>query len=120
MWIDRKTYDDLRLEYAKNHEECRVLAAQNTFLQTTLDWLRVRVTQLEAERSQLLFNFTGVKVPVASIERETPPRPNRGNVSDILAAVNHFDDVGDTEAGQLGVSWAPDGTLSYASQTPQS
>ena len=112
MFISRKHYDDLRLEWAKNHEEARVLAQQNQALQTTLDWFRVRMTQLEHERAQLLFNFTGVKVQVPSIERETPaPRP--GSVSDILAAVNHFGDVGDAEALKLGVDWNSDGTVNY-------
>jgi hypothetical protein len=113
VFISRKHYDDLRLEWAKNHEEARVLSDQNRMLQTTLDWMRVRMTQVETERAQMLFTFTGVKIAVPTIERETPPGPHRGNVSDILAAVNHFGDVGDTEAAQLGVQWNPDGTLRF-------
>ena len=112
MFVSRQHYDDVRQEWAKNHEEARVLSEQNMFLRTTLDWLRIRVTQLEIERSQLLFNFTGVKVPVPSIEQETP-KPRVGAVSDILASVAHFNDVGDKEASQLGVEWNSDGTLKY-------
>lgn len=113
MFVDRKTYEDLRLDAEKCRVEARVLSEQNRILQTTLDWFRVRMTQVEQERAQLLFNFTGVKVAVPTIEHEMPPGPHRGNVSDILAAVNHFGDVGDKEAAALGVDWSPDGTLHY-------
>ena len=113
MFLDRKTYDDLRLEAEKSRVEARILSNQNAFLQTTLDWMRLRLTQVEQERAQLLFNFTGVKVAVPSIERETPPGPSRETVSDILAHVAHFGDVGDAEAAKLGVDWNEDGTVRY-------
>jgi len=109
VWIDRKTYDDLRLDVAKNNTECRVLSEQNRALQTTLDWFRVRISQLEHERAQLLFNYTGVKVAVPSIERA----PN-SDVAQALQSVQGFDDVGDADAAKLGIGWNADGTLRYS------
>ena len=106
MWIDRKTYEDGRLDYAKANTEARVLSEQNRALQTTLDWFRVRITQLEMERAQLLFNYTGVKVPTPSIE----PAPDDQHP---LHGVAHFNDMGDDEATKHGVGWNPDGTLSF-------
>lgn len=105
MWIDRKTYDDLRLDRTTWLAEARTLTTQNQALTTTLDWLRVRVTQLELERAQLLWNYTGVKVPTPTITHTatdtvplTPP---------------NFQDIGDAEAAKQGIEWADDGTLLY-------
>ena len=110
MWIDRKTYDDLRLDAAKCNEECLVLQRQNTTLTTTLDWLRVRVTQLEMERAQLLYNYTGIKVATPVITK-TEPTPHGANP---MMPSSYFNDVGDAEAAKLGVSWDDNGELVYA------
>lgn len=104
MWITRKAYDDLRLEWAKTHEEATVLNRNYTALMTTMDWLRVRVTQLEQERAQLLFNYTGVKVPTPRIEREHAAE---------VAHPPHFDDIGDAEAARLGITWDEAGNVVY-------
>ena len=109
----RQHIEDLRCDGAVLRQEAKVLSEQNRFLQTTLDWMRIRLTQVEHVRAQMLYNFTGVKVQVPSIEREMPPCSDPRSVSDILAAVNHFGDVGDIEAAKLGVSWADDGSVSY-------
>ena len=106
MWIDHNTYDDLRLDNVKAQTEARVLSEQNRALQVSLDWLRVRVTQLEIERAQMLYNYTGVKVPVPSIERAP-----ESDVARALQAVPSFEDLGDAEAAKLGLGWNPDGTL---------
>ena len=111
MWIDRKLYDDLRLDHVKSNEEARVLSEQNRALQTTLDWLRVRVTQLEMERAQLLYNFMGIKIPTPRIETAGEADPHS------LNAVPNFDDMGDAEASKMGVGWNLDGTVSYSSPT---
>ena len=107
MWLNRETYDDLRLDLTKNHEEARILAEQNHHLTTTMEWFRVRITQLEQERAQLLFNYTGVKVPTPRIEYEHAAE---------AAHPPHFRDVGDAEAARLGISWDEAGNLVYASE----
>lgn len=108
MWIDRKTWDELKLQLAQKNGENTVFSNNYTALMTTLDWLRVRVTQLEMERAQLLFNYTGVRVPTPAITRaEEHPDPN--------IALPNFDDVGDEEAARLGIGWNPDGTVRYDS-----
>lgn len=106
MFLDRKTYDDMRLDNAKAQTEARVLSEQNRALQVSLDWFRVRVSQLEMERAQLLYNYTGVKVAVPSIERAP-----EAAVASALQAVQGFEDVGDREAARLGLGWNADGTL---------
>jgi hypothetical protein len=107
MWLDRKAYEDQRAEGIKNHEEARVLAEQNRALQVTMDWFRVRINQLEIERAQLLFNYTGVKVSAPAI---TPaPAPD-----DPARAVPHFGDVGDEKAAALGIGWDENGEIKYS------
>ena len=108
MWIDRKAYDDLRLDAAKRQAECQVLQQQNATLVTTLDWLRVRVTQLEMERAQLLYNYTGVKIPTPVITKTDTSQHNP------MTQTPNFSDVGDTEAAKLGVSWDENGELVYS------
>ena len=108
MFISRKTYDDLRLEWAKNHEEARVLSHQNQALMTTLDWFRVRITQLEMERAQMLWRYTGVKVPVPEIVKTD------GVASNPMTQTPNFNDIGDTESAKLGISWDENGELVYA------
>ena len=110
MWLDRKTYDDLRLDAAKRSTECQVLQQQNTALMTTLDWLRVRVTQLEMERAQLLWNYTGVKIPTPVINKIDPERPE----TNPMTQIPNFNDMGDVEAAKLGVGWDSNGELVYA------
>lgn len=105
MWMDRKAYDDIRLESVTATTRAQVLAEQNKALQVTLDWLRVRVTQLELERAQLLFNYTGVKVPTPTIQTTDAPES--------FHRVPHFNDIGDEEANRMGISHNPDGTLRY-------
>ncbi len=106
MWVEKKVYQDIRDAWIKSHEEARVLAQQNTALQTTMDWFRMRINQLEQERSQMLFQYTGVKVPTPTIHE--PP------VDQALAATMGFEDVGDEVAKKLGIGWNDDGTLKYA------
>ena len=106
MWIDRKTYDDLRLDNAKAQTEARVVSEQNRALQTTIDWFRVRISQLEMERAQMLYNYTGVKISTPVIERAPDT-----DVARALQAVQGFEDIGNKEAARLGIGWNDDGTL---------
>lgn len=108
MWIDRKTYDDMRLDNAKAQTEVRVVAEQNRALQVSIDWFRVRISQLEMERAQMLYNYTGVKISTPVIERVP-----EGDIARALQAVQGFEDIGDREAARLGIGWQSDGTLSH-------
>ena len=108
MWIDRKTWDDLRLQLAQTHGENAGLSKSFAALETTCDWLRVRVTQLEMERAQLLYNYTGVKVPTPVITKTDTNQHNP------MTQTPNFNDVGDAEAARLGVSWDGNGELVYA------
>ena len=107
MWIRRSDYDALITELAGFRAENREKTATLAAIQTTLDWARVRLSQVEHERAQLLFNYTGVKIMTPSIE---PAKPSP-SMQDILSQLPSFDDVGDAEARRLGVGWDEQGNL---------
>lgn len=86
--------------------EARALGEANKAMQATIDWMRVRISQLEMERAQMLYNYTGVKVATPSIE-VVPQMSTR----EMLASVPNFDDVGDVRALKLGVGWNEHGEL---------
>ena len=109
MWINRQTFDELHKQLYTTHGRNQTLEHNYTALMTTLDWLRVRVTQLEMERAQMLYNYTGVKVPTPIIDRKPEVHGPEGAV----AGLPNFEDVGDVEAARLGIDWNPDGTLRY-------
>ena len=127
MWINRQTFDDLHKQLYITHGRNQTLEHNYTALMTTLDWLRVRVTQLEMERAQMLYNYTGVKVPTPIIDRKPealgseewrgasalPPRKQAQGPEGAVAGLPNFEDVGDAEAARLGIDWNPDGTLRY-------
>lgn len=108
MWIKRELFEQLISERTEAQTTAIVLARTNAAQQASLDWLQVRVTQLEKERAQMIFNYTGVKVEVPEVVKEAPRKPTGNPLFD--AAVS-FNDVGDAEAQKQGLGWNDDGTL---------
>lgn len=118
MFIRKAEYDRLVKDASDAKQSVAVLLGVGTELrrinsaqETTIDWFRVRISQLERERAQLLFNYTGVKVEAPSIERAPEADPSKN-----LQHVPNFEDIGDKEAGRLGIGWNPDGTLKTGSE----
>ena len=102
MWVDKTVYFELRDALAAAVATRDTLIGHNRALETTNDWFRVRISQLEHERAVLMQNYMGIAVPVMSIEKEKPRTdPN------IYQATPHFNDVGDDEAKRLGIEWNP-------------
>ena len=110
MWINRAIFDTLQASATTSATEARVLSEQLRAWQTTMDWMRVRLNQVEAERAALLFNYTGVKIltPTIAPAHEVAPQP------DMLGATIHYGDIGDEEAAKQGIFWDLDGTVKYS------
>lgn len=85
-------------------------AAQKIKDDLMLDWLRHRVNALEKERGALMLKATGIALPVPEL---VVPRPGAMTNLD-LSALPSFDDVGDVEAGRLGLSHTDTGELKDA------
>jgi hypothetical protein len=110
MFVSQSIFVELVAARAKAEGEARALAEQNKALQVSLDWFRVRISQLEQERAIMIYNFSGVKVPVQTIERA----PDQESVGEKLNRLPSFEDLGDKEAARLGVDWDSDGTIKFA------
>lgn len=89
MWISQKTYTAL-IERAARAE-------------TSVQWLTVRVNQLEFEVGATKEAATGRP---QLVPRVTTPRPIAIDDADV-----NFEDVGDDEARRLGVNWTDDGRV---------
>lgn len=116
MWIDRKQYDALMHELAISKQQAADYKQFNASLSASFDWLRVRVTQLEMERAQLIENYMGVKVAVPQISPApaSVERRDRESASALAAAVApYFTDMGDEEAAKQGVGWNEEGEVTY-------
>lgn len=119
MWISRKVVNtmmtlngELRVALVEATASRSVLAQQNSVLQTQLDFMRMRLNQLEVERAQLLHRATGIQVPVPEI---VPSRMPPHSVEDIMNGTVSFEDMGDDEARKTGVMNDPEtGEVIYA------
>lgn len=108
MWLNRKVYDDLRDKLVAAEAEARGQAGALRTVQANLDFMRVRLNQLEQERAILIERMFGVKVPVPEIVKVADPFDNHK-----FNEVFSFEDVGDERAAQLGIQHDPDGIAVY-------
>lgn len=108
MWLSHRAYSDLHDQLIKAEAIKETLLAHNRALEVTLDWFRVRITQLEQERAALVQNYMGVTIPVPSIERKKPAEESPYH------STPHFGDMGDSDAAAQGVSWDEHGILTFA------
>lgn len=116
MWISRETYDELREEAIMAQTEARVLSGQVQSLETSIGWMRLRLTQVEQERARLILNYTGVQIATPRLEASNAPTPVSPN--EALSAQGLFNDLGDDLAQKMGISWSPDGSVSYRKIEP--
>jgi hypothetical protein len=114
MWISRTEFFELL--HAKSQAEgvAQALEKQVAVHQTSLDWMKVRVNQLESERAQLLFAATGAKLNVPEIIRRPVDDTNP-----LLELPAIFEDVGDEVADRLHIFHAADGTLTDRKPAPR-
>lgn len=107
MFINRNTYIELVAERASLE---RVLVEQSSRIaaqQSTIEWLMVRVTQVEHERAQLFERYTGVKIAAPAIVKAPETKPNDRSFDFPVS----FTDMGNAEADAQGLGWNADGTL---------
>jgi hypothetical protein len=105
MWISKQVYLEQRDRAVKAEAIVESVRIHNAALHTTMDWMRLRLNQLEHERAQLIHNYMGVSLAVPNIE----PTSNSDNPADIMNQVPSYEDVGDKEALRMGIGWDNDG-----------
>lgn len=113
MWIKREMFEQLIASKAKADGAAQVLAQRIVQQDATIDWLKVRLTQLEYERAQLINNYMGVKIPIPEFDKEATARAPRITAEDVLNQTVAFIDVGDEEAAKLGLGWDDEGRLMH-------
>lgn len=108
MWIAKPVFDTLTSERMKLAAELDAQRALVASQKSTLDWLMLRMTQLEAERAKLLWKYMGVQVPVPELSHE--PEPG-SSVDNPMNALPSFADMGEDQALKDGYGWDDQGNL---------
>lgn len=112
MWIRYKTFEELLTKQYEAVGRASALEVRLKEQAGTLEWLTFRLTQLEHERAQLIFNYMGVKIATPELESvptRTVGEPKSG--AELLNDIPTFDDVGDDEAKRLGLDWNHEGRV---------
>lgn len=109
MWINKFVYETMRVKSQADDILLANAREQNKVLQVSMDWLRVRVTQLERERAVMVEKFYGVTIAVPEIISAPDPFANHPGMSGF-----DFNDVGDEEAMRLGIGHNSEGAVVYS------
>lgn len=99
----RKDVHDAHVELARVQTQLAERTAQLAVAQTNFEWARLRMNQLEHERSQLFAHV--LKIPLAPMVVDREPAPPAG-IPFGLGADMSFEDIGDDAARALGLDEA--------------
>ncbi len=134
MWIRRRHYEHLFHALATARERIVQLERMDAAHTSTVEWLRVHVNRLEAERAILTRERLQVDLPQpvldreAASPREAPPagpmiagipveNVTKGLPDDSVALAHALsstlEDIGDEAARALGIHHADDGRVIY-------
>jgi hypothetical protein len=111
MWVDKTSWLAVNNRVIAAEAVRAQLERHNIALEASLDWMRLRLSQIEHERAQLLYRFMDIKVDVPEITRR-PTAPSKETGAALLSTLD-FNDVGDAEAKRLGIGWDTDGTVRF-------
>lgn len=111
MWIDRKIYATLEARAIAAESVRTTLEHTNLQLEAVNDWMRLRLSQVERERAQLLHHYLGIKIEVPEIEKSAP-EPGRIAGHPLMQTLS-FEDIGNEAASKQGIGWNDDGSLKF-------
>lgn len=104
MWIKQQTFERLIEERAEASGRVQSLIEQVSAQKATVEWLMLRLSQVEHERAILTETFLGVKLPVPVI-KSAPSPASTITADDLLNSMPSFEDMGDDAAAAAGISW---------------
>lgn len=115
MWISQAAWLKNREEFIELQKERDAAVAQVNGQNITLGWFMHRLTQVEQERSKLIYNFTGVRVEAPTYQKEDAAAEAAASLlsQNPLNSLPNFNDVGEAEALRQGITWNADGELVY-------
>lgn len=110
MWISRQAYEDLRQVglTASARAEAEIVA--NRAVKESLNWLMLRVTQLERERAVFVEKLFGVKIAVPEI---APAQVHDPFAEDKYGETMSFEPMSEHEAKRAKISHNEAGELVY-------
>lgn len=116
MWISQKVYLAWMERQHQTVAERDAAVQQLKQQETTLGWFMHRLTQIEQERSKLIFNYTGVRIEAPAYEKADDPATEAASMlnKNPLNSLPNFNDVGDEEAAKQGIGWDDEGNVQYA------
>lgn len=104
MWLSKQAYQNLYQESVTARAEAAAFKETNRALQTSADWMRMRITQLEKERAAFLNHYLDVKIPVPEVVQKAPD-PFESHPFNDMAAL--FNGMSDDEAKTAGIEHDP-------------
>ena len=109
MWIKRSEFIALIDARSKAEGEAASLREQARVDRVNADWMRMRITQVERERQQMMYAIKGIKIDAPAFEAG----PTMSDVRNALTDLPSLDDVGDDMASALGIGWDEGGRVKY-------
>lgn len=113
MWITQATFERLIDERSAATGRVVSLVEQVAAQKATVEWLMLRLSQVEHERAILTETFLGIKLPVPVVKHAPMPQ-NTITAEDLLNSMPSFEDVGDEEAAKQGIGWDEHGRVNYS------
>jgi hypothetical protein len=112
MWIKQAVVERLIAERAEMNGVNIALERMVEAQKATVEFMAMRLQQVEHERALLTEKFLGISLPVPVVK--TMPGPEQHlTAADLLNALPNFDDMGDEAAASQGISWDKDGRVIY-------
>ncbi len=129
MWINVKDYRELVRSATEAQGMVAGLSRSMEALQVNLDWMRLRINQLEMERAELYKRVTSIRLPVPEIQSNIPVAQSSRSGNALMPPITReeleaqmkrnlnempsFEDPGDEKAEKMGIFNNSDGTVRY-------
>ena len=111
MWISSAVFESLVADRAKAEGKSHAQELEVVALKGTMEWMIVRLNQLEHERAVMIQQYMGVRIAAPSIEST---RSEVESATFMNTSADLFSDVGDAEANRLGLGWNDQGEMTSA------
>jgi hypothetical protein len=113
MWIKAATFERLMKERYEATGVNIALERMATAQKATIEFMAMRLQQVEHERALLTEKFLGISLPVPVV-KNMPSLASTITADDLLNSMPSFEDMGDDAAAAEGVSWDETGRIVYA------
>lgn len=110
MFIKQTTFERLVEERTEATTRATVLERMVSAQKATLEFMLLRLQQVEHERAVLTEKFLGISLPVPVV-KSMPSAASTITADDLLNSMPSFEDMGDDEAAAAGIDWDEQGRV---------